>query len=71
MLGGGDSEEVRVKITEKAKIQNLASLVLKETPYLIWNLKAINVTEIFGHTGNGGIYNFGNDFYFQNEEFSL
>ena len=71
MLGGGDPEEVRVKITEKAKIQNLASLVLKETSYLIWNLKAINVTEIFGHTRNGGIYNFGNDFYFQNEEFSL
>ena len=35
MLGGGDPEEVRVKIPEKAKIQNLASLVVKETPYLI------------------------------------
>ena len=32
---GTDPEEVRVKIIEKAKIQNLASLVLKETPYLI------------------------------------
>ena len=33
--GGGDHQEVRVKITEKAKFQNLASLVLKETSYLI------------------------------------
>ena len=71
LLCCGDPQEVRVKITEKAKIQNLAFLVLKDTSYLIWDLKAINVTEIFGHTRNGGIYNFGNDFYFQNEEFSL
>ena len=60
-----------MKIAEKAKIQYLASLVLKETSYLILDLKATNVTEIFGHTRNGGIYHFCNDFYFQNKEFSL
>ena len=34
-LARGKPQEVRVKIAEKAKIQNLASLVLKETSYLI------------------------------------